>query len=327
MAANALSQRLIDDYFDGAKNDMENPDVERLAGRTASQSTTRGIAQLLPSVDTLARGADKGLPEGVTPERLEREYGQLAYVMKVFKQTTGIPFAEDNDWSQNQSEDLGEIEMGRCMRTAYLKGALHLSDVLGYDSFDDEQIAQANQNNYHIDAVAGEVDGSSVSYLAGTAWDQSSAVPITDIKAIIRELIPGADYAVVGRGLLDIFGANAEFTTVDRHFSGGVVNNARVRELLVAETQLEEVETFESHFNVADQGLSVDKKHVFKYGFWLGMKGDLVWMPLSTDNPRSIREEKQEDEKTVLGTSMRGIYKRPIRDLGASVGALSSVTP
>jgi hypothetical protein len=327
MAANALSQRLIDDYFEGAKNDIENPDVERLAGRTAPQSTTRGVAQLLPTIDTLGRAPDRGLPEGVTPERLERTYGELSYVMRVFKQTTGIPFAEENDWAQNQSEDLGEKEMGRCMRTAYIKGALHLSYVLGYNTDDDQQVAQADQNNIHVDAVAGDVDGSSVSYLAGTAWDQSSAVPITDIKAIIREVCPGADYAIAGRGILDVFGGNAEFASKDNHYSGGVINRDRVREILVNETDLDEVETFESHFNVADQGLTVDKKYVFKNGFWLGYKRDLVWMPLSTDNPRSIRQEEKEDEETVIGTSMRGIYKRPLRDLGVSVGALSSVTP
>lgn len=325
MAANALSTRLIEEVFEGAKNDITNPDVERLAGRTVPQSTTRGIAQLKPSVDTLARGADKGVAEGVTPERLEREYGELSYVMRVFKQTTGIPFAEENDWSQNHNEDLAATEMQRCVRTSYLKGALHLSDVLGYDSFTDDQVAQADQNNIHVDAVNGTVDGASASYLAGAAWDTASGVPLSDIKAIIRELCQGADYAIIGRGLLDDMGQRSEFTTIDRQFSGGTVSRSRVMDIIVGETDIEEVETFESFFNDADQGLSVSKKYCFKYGFWLGYKSDLIYMPLAQENPRSIREENREDEETVIGSSMRGIYKRPIRDLGVSVGATSTV--
>lgn len=325
MGAKALSQRLIDDLFKGAMNDVDNPDVTRLAGRTAPQSTTRGIAQIMPTVDTLARGADKGVAEGVTPERLEREYAQLSYIMKVFKQTTGIPFAEANDFSQNHNEELAETEMNRCVRTSHIKAALHLSDVLGYDSFDDTQIAQADQNNIHVDAslASPEVDGNVVSYLEGTAWDASGGVPLSDIKALITNVIPGADYAIAGRQILDDMGKRAEFTTIDRQFSGGSVSRSRVMDIIVGETNIEKVETFRSFFNTADQGLSASKKFLFSKGFWLGYGRDLVWMPLAQENPRSIREENREDEETAIGTSMRGVYKRPVRDLGVSVKAFT----
>lgn len=314
MGANKLTQQHVDELFRGARDDHPEPVFVDAAGREAGQPVTRGFYHIRPSAVTLPKAPDTGLPEGEKPKPLTRVYEDRAFQMLKFMAWTELPFAEANDYEQQQNESLAQSEMDRCVQTSDLKTDLHAAEVLGYDSENDQLLADDDHNNLTVD-----IDGDS-DY--GSKWEDSGATVFEDVRRIIREEVPGADTMIAGAGALDKMGERADFTTRDLNFSGGSVNRSRVVELLEQEIEdLERVVPISRFYNVNADGQSVSKNWVYKYGVWIGYGDDFVWLPLTTDNPRSLEDDNGIGEAQEIGTVRRGLFDRPVKELGVTVDA------
>lgn len=302
-SANGVPAGLVREVFMGLQSNGKAPVANEIVGRTQTVNDGHGTTFLLPSVTTLPKAEDKGLPPGSPVQDHDAEMSKFAYTLLMYKQTAKIPFMTEQNWRSASGGDIVAERLEYCQEVSNLKVDLNL-----------EAILKDTDLNLAQDVTAGG-DGN----VFNGAWNSSSGTPLNDLKYIGRNLIPGARTITLGGQLADGMCANPQFTAKATNFSGSAVSNEFLVQTIKKETPFDTVEVIDKFYNVKAEGLEEQVEFIFPTDAWIGYGRDLIKFDLGPNNPRPLMEEKKVDEYTRVGYSQYSQFKRPTKRLGMVV--------
>lgn len=302
-SANGVPAGLVREVFMGLQSNGKEPIAKQIVGRTQNVQDGYGSTFLLPSVTTLPKATDMGLPPGAPVEDHDAEMSEFFYRLLMFKQTAKIPFMTEQNWRSASGGDIVQERLEYCQEVSNLKVDLNLEDKLISPTLN------------LVQDVTGGGDGN----VFNGAWNASTGTPLNDLKHIGRQLIPGARTLVLGGQLADGMCANPQFTAKATNFSGSAVSNEFLIATIKAETPFEKVKIIDKFYNENEEGQQESVKFIFPTGCWVGYERDLILFNLGPNNPRPLMEEKVVDEYTRVGYSQYGQFQRPTKRLGMAV--------
>ena len=290
----ALPPGLVRQAFVGLVNDNPQQAFADTACREVPVTDTDGNATIIPSVSTLPRNHDTGLPEGATPETRSTKGIKLPYSLLRYMGISSITAGDKQDFT-SRGYDAAQEELALAWQEANTKLDLRLEKVL-----------EDTESNETFD-----VDGD-----GGGQWNTATNNPFGDIRTVLREVCPGADTVIYGRKIRDTLAQNSNFIAESSQFDAGAIGEDEVSQMIVNKIgDITRALFFDSFYELAPDkdGLGDERQHIFDTGLWVGYGDHLAKFEMrgsELESPRLITDEDKLAEVEYYGVVRRCDIRR-----------------
>jgi len=292
MAVNAfdigsIPSALMRRIHEGLQTD-EVAEAESICTLRADATTRNGTIPLLTSATLLARTENAGLAPLEAAKSHGGSMGTVKYEVKAY---VGVDLVSDEERADMAyfSEDAIAIHMRQARRNANASIDQKLEEVL----------LSTTDNNIFNCLAAGDGNG---------AWNTASSTPLDDVQQASDTFAPDANTIVLGRSVYNALVRNDDIIAETSQFAGsGQLNYTALEALFRAKIpNLEHFFIFDKKINRApldapgDSGApnapSVVFDRLFRNGFWLGMKEDILLIKPSGEGLEDQAEVTRKDE-------------------------------
>jgi len=251
-----------------------------------------GTLPTLPSVNTLGRASDTGLPEGAVAKGFDLEMGSVTYSLLRYVGMGSIP-----DGVKVETDALGLQTLSYYMARAKLEQDVKLNAKL-------DGILKSTSLN--------------LEQAAGTAWSDPSATPIENIMAALRRCGKG-NVLILGDDAVDELSVHPDITARLSNYSGGAVSEGELLALLQRQFKsVSKVILGSNLYNSAAEGLDATVAYQFDGLAWVGHEDDLVIAEMRTGSETESWRERAA-ETTMVRDTRRVDIKRPNQDKGCVI--------
>lgn len=268
------------------------PGVQRFT--TTKDSGSVGV---LPSVSTLGRALDTGLPEGAAAREIDMESSKHDFEIKRF---VGLSKLTDGDEEGMAGDGLdgASAVIRRAIAESVAKQDAALNTVLSSTSINTEQ------------AVTNGV------------WTLDTSTPLRDLQLAHRKSNYG-NVGVFGIKAVEALQLHPDVGPEYLNYAGGSLSAAQVMEVLMKFLGLDIIIIGGRAYNKAKPGLSIDIGYQFETTVWIGHSKSFVIVDKPT---RNVSEQARviEQEATKFRYTRRRSFGRAHQEMGSTItGAVS----